>query len=236
MNTEWKNAILTEIRNDPGVTSKGLIEALRLGWLHNLWPGYTPQDIYRDLYTLQKQGEITRTDDKPKRCYIATSEPDEVWVVADFVPPRNQDKITAGKRYRFTHDIGNGGLITDNRGREINLYLPSCSYLDDEPWRIVSKPSVMDEPEVFVADGPEDTITIQYAQHEHQLKLISELTTWKSNAIAKHPDLVDDPLIIQAREILADHYPHQCVPIMHGQWDQKVVFQAVITAITTEIK
>ena len=247
MNTEWKTAILTEIRNDPGVTSTGLIERLSYGWVMD------KQEIYRDLYTLEKQGEIARTDDKPKRCYIAhkpvnvspvysvsvpvTSEPgpDEVWVVADDVPYRHQRIFTQGKPYKakYADKNKNAFLVVGDDGNEHYCLLSGCGYLDWKPWRIVPKPSVMDEPEVFVADGPEDTITIQYAQHEHQLKLISELTTWKANAIAKYPDLDVSPVLIKARELFSEIL-NDCVETdctMRGENDRHPAMVKLIEAL-----
>ena len=236
MNTEWKNAILAEIRNNPGVTSAGLIERLSYGWVMD------KQEIYRDLYTLEKQGEIMRTDDKPKRCYIATSEPEEVWVVADDVGSCKY--LTAGKAYHMTIFNGSGGYITDNDGDEIYLHLPSCYFIDGKPWRIVPKPEIFATPETKAFVDFMESEVFDYVEHDDEPDIechidtltakVDELTTWKANAIAKHPDLVDDPLIIQAREILADHYPHECVPIRHGQWDKKVIFTAVFYALTME--
>ncbi len=227
MNTEWKNAILAEIRDNPGVTSAGPIECLLDTDYACKWRWeYTPQHIYRDLYTLEKRGEITRTDDKPKRCYIAKSEPDEVWVMADFVPSRNRDKITAGKPYRFALYAGDGGFITDNRGHEIYLYLPSCSYLDDEPWRKVPKPAEYATPE-----------TKDYHAYQEQIDTLSakvdELTAWKANAIAKHPDLDASPVLIKARELFSE-IPNDCVETactMRGENDRHPAMVKLIGAL-----
>jgi len=60
---------------------------------------------------------------------------------------------------------------------------------------------------------------------------VAELEAWKSQAIARYPDLAVDPAVLRARQLVAKRFTNgEAQAIMRGDWDAKPIMQVVLEA------
>lgn len=60
---------------------------------------------------------------------------------------------------------------------------------------------------------------------------VAELEAWKSQAIARFPDLAVEPSVLRARQLVAKRFTNgEAQAILRGDWDAKPIMQVVLEA------
>ena len=230
---------LEYIRKHPGCTSTDINRNFAYEW---------PEDrqcVYRALYQLEKDGVIYRTDDKPKRCYIAEPVklpdhpaintlvdvmPDELkvgdWVVADDV--NGASWLTSGKPYQVFYVDGELFRVIDDDGDEIVCLFQECPHLNGGNWRKATPADF-----AIVSHTQVSTPTISLDAYTKIIQERDDLLSWKADAIQKHPDLSPpSPELIRAREIAAKYNQACHTGYIEGRLDNSDFVRAIYDALT----
>jgi hypothetical protein len=77
-----------------------------------------------------------------------TKNTQNTYVYTNYVPERRIDRLTKGKLYLVGNEEGeedeeeielDGGIITDDTGDRLYIFIPSCCFLDSHPWTVVKE-------------------------------------------------------------------------------------------------